>query len=309
LVVGSAYNAETMPASYHQAGLPSQRKISGLISSTTPGGGGSNEITFDDTKGEEMINTHAQNNVYRTVDNNDSARIRNDHTCVVEKNDLQEVNGDQTHLVRGNRKHTVRQNEGIVVDGDRSVTVKGKATEQVGGNKTVRIDGGRLEEIGKADTYTVAGDRTAWLKGKSLNLIGGDELTVVKGNTSVRVEKDYDLRVDGVVTQAAEKATHIYTKYYVLLADESIVARGDSGVSMVSNREVLLKCGENFIQITPDGIWIQGSMVYINSGGEPKPLALAKEPEPPKKSPLGGMIEQLKDIEHMDRIIAGSMVF
>ena len=56
IIVGCVYNADNMPP-YALAG---QKNIAGLKSNSTEGGGGYNEFIFDDTKGKELIRTHAQ---------------------------------------------------------------------------------------------------------------------------------------------------------------------------------------------------------------------------------------------------------
>lgn len=84
LVVGSVHNGLNPPA----FPVPAQKEVSGVKSKSTPNGGtGYNELSFDDTKGKEVINLRAQHNM-RTV-------VENERYTKVGGNDTEIVKGDQ----------------------------------------------------------------------------------------------------------------------------------------------------------------------------------------------------------------------
>src|SRR5262249_12291841 len=68
LVTGKVYNQECMPP-YE---LPKGGMVSGLKSNSTPGGGGYNEMSMNDTKGKEMVTVHAQYDMGTTVEHDDT---------------------------------------------------------------------------------------------------------------------------------------------------------------------------------------------------------------------------------------------
>ncbi len=108
LITGRVYNAELMPP----FGLPGQKVVSGVKSNSTPGGGGYNEFTLNDTKGNEGVTLHAQKDMNTTIENDEN------HT-----------------LVGGNRTVSVQAGtQSVTVKGDTSLTVEA-------GNRTVNVTG------------------------------------------------------------------------------------------------------------------------------------------------------------------------
>src|SRR5271165_1227723 len=68
IITGRVYHAENMPP----WGLPDKKVISGIKSDSTKGGGGYNEYSMDDTKGNELITIHAQYDMGTTVEHDDT---------------------------------------------------------------------------------------------------------------------------------------------------------------------------------------------------------------------------------------------
>jgi type VI secretion system secreted protein VgrG len=81
LIVGSVYNGLNLPPFT----LVAQKEVSGVKSkSTLNGGTGYNELSFDDTKGKEVINLRAQYNMRTVVENERYTKVGGDDTEVVE---------------------------------------------------------------------------------------------------------------------------------------------------------------------------------------------------------------------------------
>jgi len=157
LVTGSVYNAEqTVPYA-----LPGEMTKSTIKSNVSKGGGGFNEIRFEDKKDSEEIFIQAEKNCNRVVKNNDDLKVG------FEKKDK----GNQT----------------IAVYNDRTVTLeKGNETLQVKeGNRDVKVDKGN-------ETHTVAGTRDV--------TVTKAESHTNKDNYEQKVTKDYTLNVDGNLT-------------------------------------------------------------------------------------------------------------
>ena len=73
IITGRVYDGTNMPP----YGLPASATQSGIKSNSTKGGGGSNELRFEDKKGQEQVYLHAQKNediVSRTTRPRPSAR-------------------------------------------------------------------------------------------------------------------------------------------------------------------------------------------------------------------------------------------
>lgn len=125
IIVGRVYNARSVPP----YSLPDDKTKSTIKSNSTVGGGGFNEIRFDDRKGSEEVFTHAER----------------DQNEVVKANHQTRVGGSQTRTVGGHRSATVvKGNDTIKVQtGSREVTVKQKASLTTeAGNREVNVHGG-----------------------------------------------------------------------------------------------------------------------------------------------------------------------
>jgi type VI secretion system secreted protein VgrG len=120
IITGRVYNAEQMPP----WNLPSLQNISGIKSNSTKGGGGYNQFSMDDTKGKELIATHAQKDMTTIVLNDSREAIGNDRELSVKRN--------QTELVKGDKHSTVEGEHRQDVDGDFSLSIGGACDEKVG---------------------------------------------------------------------------------------------------------------------------------------------------------------------------------
>ena len=155
IITGRVYNGTSMPP-YE---LPSEKTKSSIKSYSSKGGGGFNELRFEDKKGAEQIFIHAERNK--------DVRV---------KKDLLEWVGNESHrIVKQNHKEDVR--------GDKSLSVKGDQSEKVGG--TFSLNAG-------ADHQEKVGSRYALDAGKEIHLKSGVNLVVESGTTlTVKVGENF----------------------------------------------------------------------------------------------------------------------
>ncbi len=100
IIVGSVYNALHMPP----FDLPAHKTRSGIKSQSSKGGGGYNQIAFEDLKGSEEIIVHAQKDLNLKVENDRSVDILHNDRANVAKNRLTEIGADYETKVGGKRK-------------------------------------------------------------------------------------------------------------------------------------------------------------------------------------------------------------
>ena len=103
IITGRVYNGEAMPP----YGLPGEQTKSTLKSNSSKGGGGFNEIRFEDKKGKEQIFIRAQHNQDNRVLNDSLEYIGNERHLIVKKNQLELVQGDKHLTVRGNQNEKI----------------------------------------------------------------------------------------------------------------------------------------------------------------------------------------------------------
>ena len=176
--------------------LPDNKTMSAFKSRSSVGGGGFNELRFEDKKDAEQVFFHAQKDMDKRV-----------------LNDRKEWIGQDTHL------YVKRdQVEAILRDFQRKVTQD--VIEEIGRDRVLVIKG--------KDTVEVTGSSTAKVGGNSTSEITGNQSTKISGTTYIK---------------------------------------GDKPIVIESGAQISLKVGSNFIDISPSGVTIKGTMVLINSGG------------------------------------------
>ncbi|WAS98034.1 type VI secretion system Vgr family protein [Nannocystis punicea] len=136
IVTGSVYtglNAPPYP-------LPADKTRSTLKSESTPGGGGSNELRFEDAKGREEVFLHAQR----------------DWNVVVEHDESQQVGHDATLAIGNDRSESVGRDQSDAIGRDRTIRVGNDHVETIGGNMALAVAANLAEAVGAAKTESVA---------------------------------------------------------------------------------------------------------------------------------------------------------
>lgn len=140
IVTGRVYNADmTVPYA-----LDANKTRSTIMSNSSKGGGGSNELRFEDAKGSEEVYLHAQHDYHRVVLNNETIDITNDSTTTVSQGKRTvtvQAKDNALTVTQGNDSVTVSQgNHSITVStGSSSITANQSITLTVGSN-SIKID-------------------------------------------------------------------------------------------------------------------------------------------------------------------------
>jgi type VI secretion system secreted protein VgrG len=220
IVTGRVYNAEQMPPH----GLPDAAVKSGLKSNSTKGGGGSNELTFDDTKGKEKVFFHAQY----------------DHEAVVEHDETQHVKNNRTRTVDVNETLTVHADRARTVDGKEAVTIGGNRDRSVGGNESYVVSGNRSYEVGGNETLSVSGKQDAAVTGNQTMSVSGKQEVIVSGAAILQTDANREVSAASTYKLEAMK------------------------VEITGQAEISLTVGGSFIKIDPSGVTVFGPMIKLN---------------------------------------------
>lgn len=116
LVVGVVPNPLTMPS----LALPANKTRTGFKSSTSPGGAGFNELTFEDQAGSEELFQHAQKDATEIVRQNKRQQVGNAHTVAAETLHLTTVQASQIQLTP---KGITLQHKGAMIHMDETQIV------------------------------------------------------------------------------------------------------------------------------------------------------------------------------------------
>ena len=241
IITGRVYNGDNMPP----YDLPGSKTKSTIKSNSSKGGGGFNEIRFEDKKGGEQVFIHAE----RDMD----VRVLN----------------DQREAIMGNLN--VRIGEGEKGGTDKS------ALEELFGEDA----GDALEFL---DMDEPVGNRSTWIEANDHTLILGDRMEMVEGDhhettvgdnfqktdSSQHLTVAKDLNVDagkGISRKAGKDIQEKAGGNYAMDAGKSIHIKAGQKIILEAGMQISLKVGGNFVDIGPSGVSIKGSMVLVNSGG------------------------------------------
>lgn len=207
LVTGCVYNGDNaLPYA-----LPANQTQSGIKTQSSKGGGGFNELRFEDKKDAEEVFLQAQkdfkinvlNDTTATVGHDETLTVQNartrtvkdgDETVTLEKGkrsvtiqtgsdtlDVKDsrtvkVGADQTHSTGGNYEHQVTGNYSLTVDGNLTIKVTGTLTLESGGTFSMKSGADFAAEASTSVTHK-AGTALTNQAGTSLTNKAGTTLT------------------------------------------------------------------------------------------------------------------------------------
>lgn len=164
VVVGRVHNS----ASRTPMSLPEQKTQSTWKSESTPGGGGWNEITFDDDKGREKVFMRAERDLERLVRQDESVTIGGSIDTQIGASESRTVNDDQTLTIGGSRTSRVEASETVSVgasykleigDGSTGVAITSdKRIVLTTGEASIVLDGPNIYFDGQASVRLSAGE-------------------------------------------------------------------------------------------------------------------------------------------------------
>ena len=173
IITGRVYNKDTMPP-YE---LPGSGMVSGLKSNSTPGGGGYNEMSMDDTKGKEKITIHAQYDMNTTVEHDQTTKV---------------VSGDRSVTVE-----TGKFTEAI--QSDTSITVKeGTYSHDVAANTAkYHVSGALTENYDATQSTTVGKDITITSKETKIHVTAATEIQLKVGGSKLLMKSNGTIEISG----------------------------------------------------------------------------------------------------------------
>jgi type VI secretion system secreted protein VgrG len=159
IITGRVYNAEVMPP----FPLPDGAVVSG-IKSDSHKGSGYNEMSMNDTPGEEKFTVNAQYDKGTTVGNDSTESVGNNRSS--------SVSVDDSLSVGSNQSVDIGSNQTVSVSGDRTVSVGGSQTTEVSGTRSVTVSG--------ADSVATSADHSLDASG-AINLTRGAAMAINVG--------------------------------------------------------------------------------------------------------------------------------
>jgi len=239
VIVGALYNGDNAPP----FALPGAKTQSGLRSNSSKGGGGSNELRFEDAAGEEQIYLHAQRN--------EDIVVENDATRTVGANRTKNVGADETVTIGANRTESVGVDQSTTIGANETVNIGADSRAAIGANQTVVVGGARAHTIALADNLAVGGAqgvevggaRAVTVGGLQNHTIGASDTTTVAGSQSFSVGADRQATVGGSDTLSVGESHDVAAGKSVTItaADEIVLTAGDAQIILKKDGSIILK--------------------------------------------------------------------
>ncbi len=189
IITGRVYNGDNMPP----YDLPAEKTKSTIKSLSSKGGGGFNEIRFEDLKDSEQIFIHAQKDQDIRVLNDLKEWVGNDSHRIVKKSHFEQIEGD-THLIvkegesgKGNRLE--------LVEGDQHLEIKRNSNAKIGESLSLDVTDDIDAKAGQnyaleassGDIHLKAGTNVVIEAGTQITLkVGGNFITISSSGVDVK---------------------------------------------------------------------------------------------------------------------------
>lgn len=294
IVVGRVYNGKNRPP----GGSPT---VSTFKTMSSPSSGAFNELTFDDTAGNEQIKMHTPFNWNSDAGNDRSEKVgmnsasavgvdRNENTG---SNRTTTAGGNNSETVAGNESVTVGANQNVNVGSNQSISVGSNQTLSVTGNQTESVTGNREVTITSNDKLTVTGTQDIGVTGAQTEKYGATQDIKVASSQKTQVGAEQTMEATGAQgfkssasqkleapTQEIKAAGTQTLKSSSFLADASSEAKitsptiqVDGSTVEVKGSTVTIKGGtitihEGNINIQGGTVNIKGSPINMDGGGE-----------------------------------------
>jgi type VI secretion system secreted protein VgrG len=227
IITGRVYNAEQMPP----YGLPGSATQSGWKSNSSPGGGGWNELRFEDKAGSEEVYFQAQKDHNELVKNNEARTIGNDFAEDVGHDAQQSVGNDRTESVGHDKSTSVGNNRTVSIGVNDTETVGSNRSLSVGSNETISVGSNSTETIGVNHAQTVGVAQEITVGGPRVDTVGATEARTVGISQTMTIGTSRDVTVG-----AAQTHTVGADDTWSVGAKQAIAVGADQSTSVGANQ-------------------------------------------------------------------------
>jgi type VI secretion system secreted protein VgrG len=283
LVTGCVYNGANPPP----FAVPGSKTQSGVRTNSSPGGGGFNELRFEDAQGSEEIYIHGQKDWRIEIQNDKSQTIGHDDALTVVNDQSKTIGHDQDLTVTHDQVISIGNDQSETIGHDQILTVACNQQESIGADRIETIGGNHSQTISSAKTVTV-GALYGLAVGAAYNIAVGAQMGIGVGGaltTSVGMKStevvmgDKSLTARNVKISALSNCTVDSTKdmslesskKLTLTAKDKVKLQGDTDGKIEFAKKLVLQCGDSSITLKKDGtIIIKGKNISVRGSGDVK---------------------------------------
>jgi len=154
IIIGRVYNADLMPP----YALPAEKTKSAIKTHSSKGGGGTNEIRFEDLKDSEQLLIYAQKDLHIRVNNDRIEHVDHNRHLTVKENKYELVKQEKHVEIKLDSDESIGGKRSLLVKGDVGEDFKGNHSEKVGSNYYLKAGTNVVIESGTAITLKVGGN-------------------------------------------------------------------------------------------------------------------------------------------------------
>ena len=272
IIVGRVYNGKNRPP----GGSPT---VSTFKTMSSPASGAFNELTFDDTAGNEQIKMHTPFNWNSDAGNDRSEKVgmNSASSAGVDRNESTGSNrtttagGNNSETTAGNESVTVGSNQNVTVGSNQSIGVGANQTLSVTGNQTDTITGNREATISSNDKLTVTGTQDIDVTGAQKQKYGATQEIEVAASQKTKVGAEQTMEATGPQGLKSSASQKLEAPSQEIKADgtqalKSAVLTIDAAALATVNTTMLNLNGSAFTQINTANLVITAGTITINGG-------------------------------------------
>jgi len=290
IITGRVYHGTNKPP----YALPGEKTKSTIKSDSSKGGGGSNELRFEDKKGSEEIYLHGQkdwtiaieNDKNQTVGNDETLSVGNDRTKTVGNNQKESIGTNKTIDVGSNHEETIGADKTLKVGSNHTETIGSNMSETIGSNMSQTVGSNKTETISIAKTLTIGAAYQVSV-GAAMNEtigaakaeeIGAAKSVNVGAASSENVGANKSVNAGGNISESAGKDVSIQAgkdasissgkKMSLSAGDDYSVSGQKKGVINIKD-QLTIKVGKASITLKKNGdIIIDGKKINMKGSGD-----------------------------------------
>jgi type VI secretion system secreted protein VgrG len=273
LVTGRVYtgiNAPPYP-------LPDDKTKSTIKTESSPGGGGFNELRFEDAKGREEIFLHGQRDWNIVIEHDKSQQIGRDEARSVGRDERAAIGHDRTLRVGHDHNESIGGDMNISVGANLSEAVGADASHAIGGNLTATIGASKTESVAVASALTVGAayqvsvggalnesvglTRTEEVGLAKMVTVGGDSAEAIGGGKSVNAAVN-------ITESAGQNLAFTAGKHVNLVAGQNLNISAGKQAGVVVADKLTLQCGDATIVVKKSGeVTISAKKISVKATG------------------------------------------
>ncbi len=250
IITGRVYHGTNMPP----YDLPSGKTKSTIKSDSTPGGGGSNELRFEDKKGKEEVYLHGQKDWTIQIENDKNQTIGHDESLSVGNNRTKSVGNNQQESIGADKSINVGKNHSETIKGAMTQTVALVKNESIGGIKNLSTGDNYIVRVGTSKNEIIADDKTIF--------VGNDDGENISGTKTVNVEKgifitsassEINITANTQITLSVGASSVTINGDQIALNSKNIILDGEN-ITLKGSKEIGAGSGSSVITLKPGEI-------------------------------------------------------